>query len=314
MNNINPFSFNPFLTATDQLPKEAAQAQDGQGDQTLVGGDAAGTKGTLLLNWAGFTGGMTGIAAVAGKDGNSVEMGVAADTPGANALGTVGTFSASNSFKVDNTIEVGGSGMGADKKYKMYAGELLAVYSVIKDGGNHKIEDVQAALKERYGIDTEVQTIDGKKALVNKETGNTIIRDGNGNGVLDKSDMKFKEAVDSIKDRFDVGVEDFENKYDITKGGTGEQTGNLNNFRESGLFGEGGFLDVLKSINATKTDKTDKAGDTTPEDANIGDEVNNVSYDGHTEQTGLRRYGDKLWDNTVLQIFSKATDYATAFA
>ncbi|MBM3266268.1 MAG: hypothetical protein FJZ01_01355 [Candidatus Sericytochromatia bacterium] len=96
------------------------------------------------------------------------------------------------------TIEVAGTGMGASKKFTMLESEALAVYRTLRDNkGGMKPEELAAKLKEKYGIDAEVTTIDGKKAVVNKATGNTIAWDGNGNGSLDMSDMKFKEALEA---------------------------------------------------------------------------------------------------------------------
>jgi len=98
--------------------------------------------------------------------------------------------------KEEKTIEVAGSGMGADKKYKMLESEALAVYTTLRDHkGNMSVEDMAKALKDKYGIDAEVTTVDGHKAVVNKATGNTIAVDTNGNGSLDMSDMKLKEAL-----------------------------------------------------------------------------------------------------------------------
>ncbi|MBM3266734.1 MAG: hypothetical protein FJZ01_03710 [Candidatus Sericytochromatia bacterium] len=95
-------------------------------------------------------------------------------------------------------IEVAGTGMGASKKFTMLESEALAVYRTIRDAkGNISPEDLAKKLKERYGIDAEVTTVDGKKAVVNKATGNTIAWDGNGNGSLDMSDMKLKEALEA---------------------------------------------------------------------------------------------------------------------
>ncbi len=92
-------------------------------------------------------------------------------------------------------IEVAGTGMGASKKFTMLESEALAVYKTLRDKKNLSAPELAKILKEKYGIDAEATTIDGKAAVVNKATGNTIAFDGNGNGSLDMSDMKLKEAL-----------------------------------------------------------------------------------------------------------------------
>ena len=239
----------------------------------------------LQQGWAGYSGGLTGIAGVAG--GTTVGIGIATagygySYPGTQALGTVGAFGAQQNMQVDNLIEVAGTGMGADKKYKMYAGEALAVSAVLKEKDSQSPEDLQKSLKDKYGIDAEIKDVDGHKALVNKATGNTIMVDGNGNNIMEQSDMKFDDALKEVKDRFGIDVDGFANRYDITKGGIGAQTGNYNNFTETGAFG--GLLNSLGSRYGT----------------------------GNQEQSGVRLWGDPLWENTIMQIFAKAMNYSNA--
>jgi len=79
---------------------------------------------------------------------------------------------------VERTIEVAGAGMGASKKYSMLESEALAVYTIIRDNkGSVKPEALKQQLKERYGIDADITTVDGHIALVNKATGNAIAVD-----------------------------------------------------------------------------------------------------------------------------------------
>lgn len=96
---------------------------------------------------------------------------------------------------MEQVITVSGSGMGADRQFKMYPSELAAMYAILKDknGGVMSLEEMQASLKKNYGIDTEIK--DGM--LVNTENGHTLIADTNGNGALDMGDMDFTGALQS---------------------------------------------------------------------------------------------------------------------
>lgn len=96
----------------------------------------------------------------------------------------------------EKTIEVAGAGMGSYKKYTMLESEALAVYTIIRDNkGSISPEGLKAKLKERYGIDADVTTVDGHIALVNKATGNAIAVDTEGNGALGFEDLQFKTAL-----------------------------------------------------------------------------------------------------------------------
>lgn len=94
--------------------------------------------------------------------------------------------------ELEKVIEVAGSGMGADKKFKMYPSELAAMYAILKeDGGTMSLEEMQKKLKNYYGIDTEIQN----GTLVNTANGHAMISDTNGNGSLDMGDLNFGEAL-----------------------------------------------------------------------------------------------------------------------
>ncbi len=94
--------------------------------------------------------------------------------------------------ELEKVIEVAGSGMGADKKFKMYPSELAAIYAILKEnGGNMSLEEMQKKLKTYYGIDTEIKN----GTLVNTANGNAMISDTNGNGSLDMGDLNFGEAL-----------------------------------------------------------------------------------------------------------------------
>lgn len=94
--------------------------------------------------------------------------------------------------QLEQVIEVAGSGMGADKKFKMYPSELAAMYAILKEnGGNMSLEEMQKKLKSHYGIDTEIKN----GTLVNTANGNAMISDTNGNGSLDMNDLDFAGAL-----------------------------------------------------------------------------------------------------------------------
>ena len=93
--------------------------------------------------------------------------------------------------ELEKVIEVAGSGMGADKKFKMYPSELAALYSILKEKGTMSLEQMQKALKSEYGIDTEIRN----GTIVNTANGHELIADTNGNGALDLGDLQFDSAL-----------------------------------------------------------------------------------------------------------------------
>jgi hypothetical protein len=99
------------------------------------------------------------------------------------------------------SVSVGGSGMGApaSKTLTMTEDELIAVYSVLKQKeGMVGFEDLAKILKEEYGIDAEVKREGGMLAVVNRETGNVIAMDSNGDGMLTTHDMGFEQALTDL--------------------------------------------------------------------------------------------------------------------
>lgn len=215
-------------TETDKTDDNKALA-DNVGNAT---GTAVGSQGGVLAaaalgqSWGAYTGGLVGMAGMAGATGASTGAGTAAglSAPGAYSLGAINA-GGMQVEKTDNTIEVAGTGMGADKKYKMYAGELLAVYTVLKGKDSESPQDMAKNLKDKFGIDAEVKTIDGKTTLVNRTTGNVLIADGNGNNIMELSDMKFSEALATIKTKFNIDADQFARMYDKSQGGAGANYG-----------------------------------------------------------------------------------------
>ena len=100
------------------------------------------------------------------------------------------------------SVSVGGSGMGASssKTLTMTEDELIAVYSVFKQkNGQVRFEELAKILKEQYGIDAEVKRGDnGLATIVNRETGNVIAADSNGDGMLTTHDMDFDSALKEL--------------------------------------------------------------------------------------------------------------------
>ncbi len=183
------------VTPTDNADTTTTQSLLGNETLSTSFSETSSANSELATFWGSYTGGLSGMAA---STSGSVGQGFTSSTtdsiniPGSNAISSALDIAVS---KMDNVIEVAGSGMGGDKKYKMFTSELIAVYAALKQKDNQKPEELQATLKEKYGIDAEVKDIDGKKTLVNKATGNILIADGNGNNLMDKSDLKFKEAL-----------------------------------------------------------------------------------------------------------------------
>lgn len=91
----------------------------------------------------------------------------------------------------EKVIEVAGSGMGADKKFKMYPSELAALYAILKEKGTMSLQEMQKCLKDSYGIDTEIKN----GTIVNTANGHELIADTNGNGALDLGDLQFDKAL-----------------------------------------------------------------------------------------------------------------------
>jgi|GEM_PF-1912460 len=186
--------------------------QTSQGLQPGQLGMALAINSSLGMGWAGYSGGVSGMAYQAGNQGmfGSMAMAFSMSTPGPFSMGVIAFAGASRMGGMDNnTIEVAGTGMGQDQKYKMLPGEMLAVYSSLKEKNSQSPEDMQKSLSEKYGIETELKKDDqGHQTLVNKATGNVIMADGNGNNIMESGDMKFKEAFDKIG----LDIKDFEGK------------------------------------------------------------------------------------------------------
>jgi hypothetical protein len=176
---------------------------------------AIATSAALGMAWGGYAGGASGMAGQYGDMGGfgAMAMAFSMSMPGPYAMVAIAMAGTSSSGMDNNTIEVAGTGMGQDKKYKMLPGEMLATYAVLKEKGNMSAEDMQKELQEKYGIDTEIKKEDGKSTLVNKSTGNVIMSDGNGNNIMETGDMKFKEAFEKLG----LDMKDFEGKDGTAK-------------------------------------------------------------------------------------------------
>ena len=239
----------------------------------------------LGMGWGGYAGGIQGMAGMYGQMGmqGAMMMGQMS-MPGPQSMGMVGMAGMGAMGRMNNTIEVAGTGMGKDKKYKMFPGELLAVHSVLKDKKSLKPEAMQKELKERYGIDTDIKKVDGKNALVNKSTGNVIMRDGNGNNIMDTGDMKFKDALKTIKDQFGMDPANFEKMYDKTKGGMGATTG-MNVPMAGGMMGSQGMGMGFNGMRG-------------------------MYPFGGANMQGFGIWGDPMWQNSIYGVFSGAMRYS----
>jgi hypothetical protein len=176
---------------------------------------AMATSASLGMAWGGFVGGAQGMAGQYGSMGSFGAMASAfsMQMPGPYAMMAIGMMGTNSMGMDNNTIDVGGTGMGQDKTYKMLPGEMLASYSILKEKGNLSPEDMQKELLSKYGIDTEVKKDGNTTTLVNKSTGNIVMSDGNGNNIMESGDMKFEEAFKKLG----LDMKDFEGKDGTAK-------------------------------------------------------------------------------------------------
>ncbi|MCE1247222.1 MAG: hypothetical protein LWY06_11305 [Firmicutes bacterium] len=273
----------------------------------------------LGMGWAGISGGVSGLAGMYSGMGMGMGsgmgvgmgmgvsgmygqmgmyggmMGASMMMPGPQAMGMLGMSGMGGMAVMDNTIEVAGTGMGQDKKYKMFPGELMAVNSLLKDGKNVQPDDLKKQLSEKYGIQAEVKDIDGKKSLVNTATGNVLISDGNGNNVLDKGDMKFDDALKQIKEKYGMDESTFEKMYARDQGGTGATTGQ-NTLMAGGVGAMGG----VRGMNGMGM---------------MGFPGMQMFYPfGMSQQSGMMGgygiWGDPMWQNSLMGVFGGAMNYA----
>jgi hypothetical protein len=102
-----------------------------------------------------------------------------------------------------------GTGLGAGKGHSSNLSNspevVLALNSLLSKKGNIKMEELQKELKEKFGIESETTTINGRKAL--KFANGDHIVDANGNGGLDTGDYNFKGAVKAIKEKYGLSDE-----------------------------------------------------------------------------------------------------------
>ena len=259
----------------------------------------------LGMGWGGYAGGISGMAGMYGQMGMyGAMMGGGMSMPGPQSMGMVGMSGMGAMGVMDNTIEVAGTGMGKDKTYKMFPGELMAVNSVLTKKNNLKPEDMQTQLKERFGIDTELKKVDGKSTLVNKATGNTIMSDGNGNNIMDTGDMKLKEALKTVQEKFGINPEQFDKMYDRTQGGTGATTG-MNTPMAGGIMG------MQQGMGARGYGYPGMMGMGGYGMQGMG--MGGYGMQGMGMQQGMAGYGiwgDPMWQNSVYGIFGGAMKYA----
>jgi len=271
----------------------------------------------LGMGWAGISGGISGLAGMYGGMGMGYGnmgmgqmgmmgqmgqmgmyggmMGASMMMPGPQSMGMLGMAGMGGMGVMDNTIEVAGSGMGQDKKYKMFPGELMAVNSLLKDGKNVQPDEMKKQLEEKYGIQAEVKDIDGKKSLVNTATGNVLISDGNGNNVLDKGDMKFDDALKQIKEKYGMDEATFEKMYSRDQGGTGATTGQ--NRLMAGGVGAMGGVNGMRGMQSWGF-----PGMQSYYPFGMGQSQGMMG--------GFGIWGDPMWQNSIMGVFSGAMNYA----
>lgn len=261
--------------------------QSSIGSMSMMAAMGLRVNAPLGYGWAGYTGGISGVAGIYGQMGmHGAMMAGGLAMPGPQAMGMVQMAGAGAMGIMDNTIEVAGKGMGKSQKYKMFPGELLAVHSVLKNakGKSLKPAELQKQLKEKYGIDTEIKKVKGKQTLVNKATGHTIMSDGNGNNIMDMGDMKFKDALKQIKEKYGMDPNQFEQMYNKQKGGMGATTG-MNVPMAGGVMG----LQGMNRLGGYYPFGMGQAGGA---------------------MAGYGIWGDPMWQNSIFGLFSSAYRYA----
>jgi hypothetical protein len=124
-------------------------------------------------------------------------------------IGIDATVSSPAVLKRETTDEFGtglGAGQGHNSNLSNSPEVVLALNNILKSKSTITMDDLQKELKEKYGIESNVEEIDGRKAL--KFANGDHIVDANGNGSLDAGDYKFGEAIKSIKDKYGLSDED----------------------------------------------------------------------------------------------------------
>lgn len=204
----------PQMAMAMSLAATAAGPMIASGMDPSQIGMMLGLNAGLAMGWASYAGGMSGMSQMYNNMGSYGNMASAYSMgmPGPYAMAAAyatGPDSYGSPYSDSQMIDVAGVGMGKDKTYKMLPGELLAVYSTLKDKGSQGTDEFVKSLKEKYGLDVEVKkNDDGKSEIINKATGNVIIGDGNGNNIMEEGDLKFKEAFDKLG----INMDDFKDK------------------------------------------------------------------------------------------------------
>jgi|GEM_PF-4439533 len=208
------------------------------GSVGMVGGMMMGGSISSIMG-GGVYGGM-GIGGMWGGVGMMGEMGV---------VGGVGMFGFRNRIEND-PFGSGGAGMGGNRKANLANSPevVLALDNIFKanQGKSLSFDEVAKQLKEKYGIEGKVETVDGKKTL--KFANGDYISDSNGNNVLEKSEYDFDGALKQIKQNYGIDSAMFDQMYNVqNRGGIPAQFGaNVDpanfygpKFLGGGLFGMG---------------------------------------------------------------------------
>ncbi len=99
-----------------------------------------------------------------------------------------------------------GKGMGANRKSNLANSPevVIALHQILKSNRYLSLEQVKEKLKKEYGIDAEITTIKGVKAL--KFANGDYIVDTNGNNSLDMGDYNFKGAIKELSKKYGVDI------------------------------------------------------------------------------------------------------------
>jgi len=185
------FSMDGFMGSISQFG-----VSGGFGYEAFMGMQAMNAKVSSFL-------GTQDLYGTASMSKLSMSMDMTVTTPGAKRI----------------TKDEFGTGLGAGKGHTSNLANspevVLALHNELKGKKFIKMEDLQKTLKDKYGIESKLEKVNGRKTL--KFANGDNIKDANGNGGLDMNDYKFKGAVDSIKQKY--GLTDDQIKAFGTKEG-----------------------------------------------------------------------------------------------
>lgn len=187
------------------------------GSGAFAGAGAGAFAGIDPFTGGAFAGAGAGAASFAGagalQGGGSFAFAFSANGQAqqTSEVGAVGSFGFQNRIEKD-PFGSGGTGMGGDRNSNLAnsPAATLAINNIMASGVSD-FDKVASDLKEKYGIEAKVDTVDGKKSI--KLANGDVISDGNGNNVLDKADYDMDGATKQIKEKYGISANQFDLMY-----------------------------------------------------------------------------------------------------